>query len=278
KAARLRPKYAAGFDMAELYDCPALHRVWVTNAVDGEELPCDFTYTDGYVRSADVPVPSAVMFPCSCAAGRGCGADCECMSVPYYDEDGLLCTDYPGPIYECNDLCRCSPDCPNRVVQRGNKIDIDVIRTAAKGWGAATRKLIRKGEYVCRYTGELLSYAEAETQCSLDTTYLFDLDKEVPSGQRSSFTIDARSYGNVSHFFNHSCEPNMAIRAVYIGHLDPRLHELAFFALRDIAVGEELTFDYHPQPADHADNDPSMQGESKFHCYCGAPTCRRFMF
>ncbi|KAJ1728799.1 hypothetical protein LPJ61_003845 [Coemansia biformis] len=278
KARQVCDRYATGFDMAQVYDCPALHRVRVVNTVDSEQLPSSFTYIDGYERSANVPLPSTVMFPCSCAAGGACGVDCECMSVPYYDEHGLLCTDYPGPIYECNELCRCSADCPNRVVQRGNVIDIDVIRTAAKGWGAATRKAIRKGEYVCRYTGELLSFAEAETRYSHDTTYLFDLDREVPSGRQSLFTIDARSYGNVSHFFNHSCAPNMAIRAVYIGHLDPRLHELAFFALRDITPGEELTFDYNPQPAGHAEGDPPGEDESKFNCYCGAPECRRFIF
>ncbi|PIA14653.1 SET domain-containing protein [Coemansia reversa NRRL 1564] len=263
--------------MAKIYDCPEHHRLRVINKVDCEKLPTSFTYIDGYVRSANVPLPSTVMFPCSCEPGSPCGMNCECMSVPYYDADGLLCTDYPGPIYECNDMCGCSSDCPNRVVQRGNIIEIDIFRTKAKGWGASTRRQIRKGEYVCRYTGELLSNAEAEERHSHDTTYLFDLDKEVPDGNQPLFTIDARSYGNASHFFNHSCEPNMVIRAVYIDHLDPRLHELAFFAIRDITTGEELTFDYSPS----ADNVPRCaydNGVSKFHCFCNTPRCRKFIF
>ncbi|KAI9477327.1 hypothetical protein BX667DRAFT_463623, partial [Coemansia mojavensis] len=245
----------------------------VVNRVDAAELPLDFSYVDGYVRSTQVPPPSGVMFPCSCGRDTGCGADCECMGVPYYGEGGLLCTDYTGPIYECNDLCSCTMECPNRVVQRGNTVEMDIFRTPKKGWGVSTRRALRKGEYVCRYTGELLSYSEAELRMSSDTTYLFDLDKEVPPGSRARFTVDARSFGNVSHFFNHSCEPNMAIRGVYIGHLDPRLHELAFFAIRDIQVGEELTFDYNPSGPRAADAE-----ESTFHCFCKAPSCRKFIF
>ncbi|KAJ2783471.1 hypothetical protein H4R18_001680 [Coemansia javaensis] len=275
--AAARTKYARGFSMSRLYNCPAQHRVRVVNQVDAEQLPADFTYVNSYTRSADVPQPSAVMFPCSCPEGRPCGPGCECMAVSYYDENGLLCTDYPGPIYECNKLCRCPPSCPNRVIQRGNAIEVDVFRTESKGWGVLTRRPIRKGEYVCRYTGELLSYAEAGRRNSSDTTYLFDLDREVPHGQKALYTVDARSYGNVSRFFNHSCQPNMAIRAVYIGHLDPRFHELAFFATSDIAVGEELTFDYNPQPALLGGPAPNQDG-SKFSCYCGTPLCRRFIF
>ncbi|KAJ2162628.1 hypothetical protein GGF46_000501 [Coemansia sp. RSA 552] len=278
KMKKLTGKYAVGFDPAEIFGSPKLHRLRVVNTVDKAQLPTTFTYIDGYVRSPLVPRPSAVTFPCSCRPGAPCGEDCDCMPVPYYDENGLLCTDYPGPISECSDLCECSADCPNRVVQRGNVIDIDIFRTGAKGWGALTRKAIRKGEYVCRYTGELLSSAEAERRNVNDTTYLFDLDREVPTGKQAQFTIDARSYGNVSHFFNHSCDPNMVIRAVYINHLDPRLHELAFFAIRDIGAGEELTFDYSPSSTDGPPLPRQRKDSSMFDCHCGASDCRRHIF
>lgn len=36
----------------------------------------------------------------------------------------------------------------------------------------------------------------------------------------------------------------MAVYSVFIDHLEVRLPRLALFALRDIAKGEELTFDY----------------------------------
>jgi hypothetical protein len=53
---------------------------------------------------------------------------------------------------------------------------------------------------------------------------------------------------------NHSCDPNCGL-----------LGQLLVVALRDIEVGEELTFDY--AMSDGADYD-------EFECHCGAATCR----
>ncbi|KAJ1666904.1 hypothetical protein IW140_003322 [Coemansia sp. RSA 1813] len=272
-----RQTYTSGIDVTKLWDCPAHHKIRLINTVDNVKVPRNFTYVDGYVCTQAVPHPSTVMFPCSCMGGQ-CGSECECMQVPYYDEDGLLCTEHLQCIIECSDACACSIDCPNRVVQRGNPIEMDIYRTSSKGWGVVTRKKIRKGEYICRYTGKLMSFEESENLEKTNTSYLFDLDKEVAYGKNSCFTIDARQYGNVSHFFNHSCEPNMGIWSVYINHLDPRLHELAFFALRDIAVGEELNFDYNPSMPLESNTETTIPDVSTFRCQCGSPLCRGYIF
>ena len=73
-------------------------------------------------------------------------------------------------------------------------------------------------------------------------TYLFDLD--FNSGSENVYTVDAAQYGNVAHFVNHSCDPNIAVFNVWIDCLDPDLPRLCVFALRDIIKGEQLTFDY----------------------------------
>lgn len=52
---------------------------------------------------------------------------------------------------------------------------------------------------------------------------------------------------------NHSCDPNVGIRG-----------QISFFAMRDVATGEELAFDY----ATGDDDDWTMQ------CQCGAGQCR----
>ncbi|KAJ2474618.1 hypothetical protein IWW47_006670, partial [Coemansia sp. RSA 2052] len=101
-------------------------------------------------------------------------------------------------------------------------------------------------------------------------TYLFDLDREF-AGDVADFSIDAKNYGNVSHFFNHSCSPNMAAHAVYIEHRDPRLHRLAFFTTREVCAGEELTFDYSPAAV-------VGEGLQTVTCHCGADNCRKFMY
>ncbi|KAJ2747989.1 hypothetical protein GGI20_000076 [Coemansia sp. BCRC 34301] len=264
---------AKGMDLRQvLHNVPDLHRIRICNSVDNTLLPTDFTYTDDYIRREGVPLPSNVVFPCSCV-DQVCSSNCDCMRVPIYDENGRLCTDLEYPLHECNHLCPCLPECPNRVVQRGRSIDMDIFRTPGKGWAARTNMAFAQGEYICRYTGELLTSQDAEKRGGNALTYLFDLDKEMPRNCEPAFTIDARLYGNVSHFFNHSCAPNLAIWAVYINHLDPRLHELAFFAIRDIEAGEELTFDYSPH-----DTPNSTQTLHKFVCLCGADTCRGFVF
>lgn len=55
-------------------------------------------------------------------------------------------------------------------------------------------------------------------------------------------------------WINHSCEPNLELRG-----------QIVLVALRNIAAGEELCFDY--ATADGSDFD-------EFSCRCGAPACR----
>ncbi|RXG51199.1 Histone-lysine N-methyltransferase SUV39H2 [Armadillidium vulgare] len=74
-------------------------------------------------------------------------------------------------------------------------------------------------------------------------TYLFDLDYN--KGDQNPYTVDAVKYGNVSHFINHSCDPNLVVFNVWVNCLDPDLPKLALFASRDIKKGEEITFDYN---------------------------------
>lgn len=56
-------------------------------------------------------------------------------------------------------------------------------------------------------------------------------------------------------FVNHSCEPNCGIAG-----------NVLLVALRDVAAGDELTFDYAM-----CDSDPY----DEFECLCGTATCRR---
>lgn len=61
---------------------------------------------------------------------------------------------------------------------------------------------------------------------------------------KNEFVVDANLRGNVARFFNHSCDPNVAIVTVLKEHQDARLPRLCFFTVRPIAGGEELSVHY----------------------------------
>lgn len=71
------------------------------------------------------------------------------------------------------------------------------------------------------------------------------------SAQRA---IDASASTDVLRYANHSCDPNMVLKV--------QQGRVAFYALRDIATGEELTARYGP--THHA---------GRLTCRCGAPRC-----
>ena len=70
--------------------------------------------------------------------------------------------------------------------------------------------------------------------------------------------IDATDSGRGFRFINHSCEPNTYIRCT------PTRAE--FYALREIARGEELTADYG-----------ESQHDGTLKCRCGSQRCRGFI-
>ena len=139
---------------------------------------------------------------------------------------------------------------------------IEVRESPLHGLGVFARNPIGKGTRVIEYLGERVSHTEAdrryEHKDAADAhTFLFIVDART--------VIDAGVDGNEARFINHACEPNCESviegRRVYID------------ALRAIAPGEELTYDYQIQrePDDPADVD------TIFACHCGSARCRGSM-
>uniref|UniRef100_A0A8C6EZM1 SUV39H2 histone lysine methyltransferase n=1 Tax=Marmota marmota marmota TaxID=9994 RepID=A0A8C6EZM1_MARMA len=136
-------------------------------------------------------------------------------------------------------------------------------------------------EYLCDYKVlKVITSEEAERRGQLydnkGITYLFDLDYES-----DEFTVDAARYGNVSHFVNHSCDPNLQVFNVFIDNLDTRLPRIALFSTRTINAGEELTFDYQMKgsgdvSSDSIDHSPAKK-RIRTVCKCGAVTCRGYL-
>lgn len=222
--------------------------VQCVNTVDDNQVPKDYVYiTKSIISSEGVNLqtkPSSLQ-RCKCKE-RCTEEDCFCNNLSekcWYDEHGKVCleehfSDIPV-IFECSDTCSCNAiTCRNRVVQKGTQQRFQLYKTDSKGWGIKTLKFISKGHFVCEYVGEILTDTEADNR--EDDSFLFDLG----SKGAGNFCVDARFYGNLTRFINHSCSPNLHPIKVFVDHQDLRFPRIAFFALRDIAIGDELSFDY----------------------------------
>ncbi|XP_070791205.1 histone-lysine N-methyltransferase SUV39H1 isoform X2 [Pituophis catenifer annectens] len=270
-------------------------RIVVENEVDLDGPPRDFVYISEYKVGDGITLNQmAVGCECSDCLSEAAGGCCPGASHHKfaYNELGQVKIKAGMPIYECNSRCNCGIDCPNRVVQRGICYDLCIFRTDnGRGWGVRTLEKIRKHSFVMEYVGEIITSEEAERRGQIydrqGATYLFDLDYV-----EDVYTVDAAYYGNISHFVNHSCNPNLQVYNVFIENLDERLPRIAFFATRPIRVGEELTFDYNmqvdPVNAESTRMDSnfglvgSLAGSPKkrmrIECKCGTESCRKYLF
>ncbi|XP_015108514.1 histone-lysine N-methyltransferase EHMT1 [Diachasma alloeum] len=239
------------------------------NGFDAEDKPTDFIYVTENCFTSNIHVDRTITSLQSCRCEDNCSSEkCLCGNISlrcWYDEEGKLIPEFnyadPPMLFECNQACDCNRiTCNNRVVQHGLTQRFQLFRTKGKGWGLKTLRPIPKGAYVCEYIGEIISDSEADHR--EDDSYLFDLDNR----DGETYCIDARRYGNLARFINHSCAPNLLPVRVFVEHQDLHFPRIAFFANRDIAADEELGFDY---------------GEKfwiikykSFTCTCGALNCR----
>lgn len=255
----------------------------VENNVDFDILDPNFQYIAENFAGKDVEIGKSPTIGCKCV--DGCAPSSKCcarMASSYfaYEKNGRLRL-YPGEaIYECNSACQCTDDCANRVIQKGRQNDLCLFKTAnGRGWGVRAVKPLRKGVYVSEYMGEIITVDEADERGkkydAIGRTYLFDLDYN--STADSLYTIDAAIHGNIGHFFNHSCDPNLSVFPFWIDNLDINMPRLAFFTLRPIKAGEELTFDYIRGYIDE-DEYQNLSEAEKVTCRCGADNCRKVLF
>ena len=261
----------------------------VENMVDNEGPPEDFTYIRESITSrlagSMINFDESFLVPCECSRDLCTKRSCLCPknnnAVFAYDKLKRILLEPGSPIYECNKLCKCGNDCTNRVIQKGLNARVCIFRTEnGRGWGLKAREFIKKGRFVVEYVGEIITNDEAEERGkmydAIHQTYLFDLDfndRDAPV-----FTIDAFKYGNVSHFINHSCDPNLHVYSAWVDTPDPRLPRIGLFAKRDIHVSEELTFDYMNMSESQGDGGGQNMSTRGFLCACGSEKCRTFMF
>ena len=127
------------------------------------------------------------------------------------------------------------------------KIRVRVGPSRIAGQGLFAAQNIRQGTKIIRYIGEKISQAESDRRLAAGNVYIFGLD------ERSA--LDGSTPQNTARYINHSCAPNC--QTEQFGHT------VWIVALRQIALGEELTYDYGYAP----DENPAES------CHCGATQC-----
>ena len=127
----------------------------------------------------------------------------------------------------------------------------EIKDAGTKGKGAYATDKIFKGQIIVEFTGEKFSKAEinhliAEGKENLDDPLQIDDDVFL-------------DLNNSAYYFNHSCEPNSAIKG-----------ENELIAMEDIKKDEEITYDYSATVGANI-TDWTME------CKCGSPNCRKII-
>lgn len=132
----------------------------------------------------------------------------------------------------------------------------EIKKSKIAGNGVFARKKIKKGEIICFLNGEL---------CTLDEVIKrINAGKEEPSDPLEIEDEEYLDLDEISRTFNHSCNPNAFIQ---------KRNEL--IALRDIKIGEEITYDYSTTMNDNEEK-INKAGRTLWtcKCHCGSRNCR----
>lgn len=125
---------------------------------------------------------------------------------------------------------------------------IEKRKSRIEGRGLFAKEAIAAGEIVVVKGGYVLTKAQRDEISRELGPAEVQITEDLHIGPT---TADERE-GGMMHL-NHSCAPNLGLQG-----------QIVFVALRDIAVDEELTFDYAM-----TDDEPY-----EMECRCGAPSCR----
>ncbi len=133
--------------------------------------------------------------------------------------------------------------------------------SAIHGRGVYAREAIPRDTRLLEYTGERITKAVSmqrevervarQAKGGDGCIYIFNLNKR--------HDLDGRTTKNIARLINHSCEPNCRAETIR-GHI-------WIIAQRDLAAGDELTFDY---------GFPYKEWQ-QHPCRCGAPRCVGFI-
>ena len=127
------------------------------------------------------------------------------------------------------------------------KYEVAVHKSGIDGFGAFAAEPIPPRRKIGEIRGESISVAEARRR-ALGRARIMIVEVSARKA------IDASQSGDPMRFTNHACSPNARL-SIQGGRIE-------FYALRDIAPGEEITVNYGP-----------THHEGTLACRCGAANC-----
>lgn len=123
------------------------------------------------------------------------------------------------------------------------------VRDKGKGHkGVFAREQITHSEVIAIWTGDVMTRMEFMRLPEVARRLTIQIEEELYLSGMGADPAD---------FMNHSCSPNAGLSG-----------QIVVIAMRDIAIGEEICFDY--AMSDGTDYD-------EFECECGAPDCRKYI-
>ena len=114
------------------------------------------------------------------------------------------------------------------------------------GLGLVASDPISAGTHVIEYVGEVLTRDQAEEREAVYAARGLHCSYPLFT-ELHGFVIDATLYGNAARFINGSCDPNL--KQAPMRHHEMSVPRVIFTARRDIAAGEELTWQYGAESA-----------------------------
>lgn len=140
---------------------------------------------------------------CSCKATdpSPCGRNSNCINMHVN--------------VECNKLtCPAGVTCQNQKMRKREYVDLKIVHTQHRGFGAACIKDIPEDTLVIEYVGELIDTIELNRRMA---EKLGKNEKEFYFLTiEGDLYVDAGPSGNLARFINHSCEPNCVTRKVLV--------------------------------------------------------------
>jgi SET domain-containing protein len=138
-------------------------------------------------------------------------------------------------------------DVPMATPANPQKFAVDVKQSRIDGQGAFAAEPIPARRKIGEIRGEAISVRVARQRARQQQRIMI-----VELSERRA--IDASKSADPLRFTNHSCQPNAVLRI--------RQGRVEFYAMRNVATGEEITVNYG-----------ETHHDGQLACRCGAPGC-----